>query len=156
MRKRGARFKRNHLSINPLFSLATESRNVLATQERRALDTLLAHEGTLDEIEQMETVTETAIRALKLGKDLPHIDADGISQALEVCYQAARALRKARGRHETSGVYGFDAEGRKALEELDSLVDELRKPGVITRKVWLMAYQESLKGAGVVIPGENA
>ena len=158
MRKRGASFRRNTCFINPLFSLDAEAANCMAITERIAMDALLDHKATPDNIGQIETLIETCIRAVKIAKRdaLPHLDPASLDEALEAFHEAGRALRRAKIRHDKTGVYGLDAADRAAMIQADSLVGEMRKPNVIMRKTWLKAFRESLNGSGVVIPSPGA
>lgn len=154
MRKRGASFRRNTCLINPLFSLDAQASNRLAVTERIAMDALLDHKATADHIGQLETLIETSIRATNIAKRdaLPHLDQSALDEALEAFFEAARAIRRAKIRHEKAGVYGLDAADRAAMILADQLVGEMRKPNVILRKTWLKAFRESLSGSGVRIP----
>lgn len=142
------------ITINPMFALDVAARNTLATQERKAYDALLEHRATLDDVTQIETVCETSIRAIQIAKKeaSAHLDQSALDDALKVIYRGAYAMRHSRQRHAETGVYGLDAADRQALIELDDLIAEMRKPGVITRRVWLKALRGSLTGQGVRIP----
>lgn len=154
MRKQGARYRRNTVTVNPLFALNTASRNRLASTERVAMDALLEHRATADNVGEIETLVEASIRALRIAQreGFTHLDAEGIEQALMVFYRAAHAIKAARERHAKVGVYGLSFAGRAALIEADQLVAELRRPGVLLRKTWLMAFREAYSGRGVEIP----
>ncbi len=154
MRKRGASFRRNTCLINPLFSLGAEAANRLAITERIAMDALLDHKATPDHIGQLETLIETSIRATLIAKRdaLPHLDPASLDEALEAFYEAGRAIRRAKIRHDKTGVYGLDAADRAAMIQADLLVGAMRKPNVILRKTWLKAFRESMSGTGVRIP----
>lgn len=154
MRKQGARFRRNTVTINPLFALNTACRNRLAATERVAMDALLEHRATADNVGEIETLIEASIRAIQIAQreGYPHLDADGLAQALHAFYRAAHAIKHAKARHAASGVYGLDAADRAALIEADQLVAELRKPGVLLCKTWLMAFREAYAGSGVALP----
>ena len=158
MRKRGASFRRNTCLINPLFSLDAEAANRLAITERIAMDALLDHKATPDHIGQLETLIETSIRATLIAKRdaLPHLDPASLDEALEAFYEAGRALRRAKIRHDKTGVYGLDAADRAAMIQADLLVGAMRKPNVILRKTWLKAFRESMSGTGVRIPAPEA
>lgn len=143
---------RKVITINPMFALDVSARNRLAATERKAMDAILEHCATKDDIEQIETLIETTIRAIGIAKDLPHLDAEGLEAALKVFNRAAWSLKHAKARHKEVGVYGLSASDRDALIQADHLVAEMRKPGVITRKTWLAAFRESYAGKGVLIP----
>ena len=145
---------RHIIPINPLFALDVSARNRLAATERKALDAILGHCATEDDVSQVETICETAIRAITIAKsEAPeHLDMSALDQALESIYKAARAMRKARARHDASGTYGLDAADRQSVIDLDFLIAEMRKPGVITRRVWIKALRDSMSGQGVRIP----
>jgi hypothetical protein len=142
------------IPVNPLFALDATARNKLATTERKAFDAILAHQATPDNIGEIETLIEASIRAIKITQreKLPHLDASGLDAALQRFYRAAWSIRHAKARHAETGVYGLDAADRAALIEVDELVGEMRKPGVILRKTWLAAFRESYAGKGVLIP----
>jgi hypothetical protein len=158
MRKRGASFRRNTCLINPLFSLGAEAANRLAIAERIAMDAMLDHKATPDHIGQLETLIETSIRATLIAKRdaLPHLDPASLDEALEAFYEAGRAIRRAKIRHDKTGVYGLDAADRAAMIQADLLVGAMRKPNVILRKTWLKAFRESMSGTGVRIPAPEA
>lgn len=142
------------IPINPLFALNATARNKLALTERKAFDAILSHQATPDNIDEIETLIEASIRAIKITQreKLPHLDASGLDAALQRFYRAAWSIRHAKARHAETGVYGLDAADRAALIEVDELVGEMRKPGVILRKTWLAAFRESYAGKGVLIP----
>lgn len=142
------------IPINPLFAMDAHCRNKLATVERRAMDALLEHRATKDDIEQIETLIEAAIRAVRMAKvdNLEHLDTEALDAALATFNRAAWAMKHANARHKEVGVYGLSASDREAVIQADQLVAEMRKPGVITRKTWLNAFRESAKGHGVSIP----
>ena len=157
MRKKGATFRRNISAINPLFSLGADAANRLAIPERIAMDALMAHKANADHIGQLETLVETSIRAVLIAKReaLPHLDMAALEEALEAFMDAARSLRRAKIRHDKTGVYGLDSADRAAMARADELVGEMRKPGVILRKTWLKAFRESATGSGVLIPAKS-
>lgn len=142
------------IPVNPMFALDVHARNRLAITERAAFDALLEHRATDDNIGELETLIETAIRAIGITQreNLPHLDASGLSEALRVFHRAAWSLKRAKARHQETGVYGLDAGDRGALIQADHLVAEMRQPGVILRKTWLAAFRESYSGKGVRIP----
>ncbi|MEJ1935764.1 hypothetical protein WDZ92_36690 [Nostoc sp. NIES-2111] len=142
------------IPVNPLFALDIHARNRLATSERQAFDALLEHRATPDHVGEIETLIETAIRAIGITQreNLPHLDGSGLAEALKVFHRAAWSIRRAKVRQAQAGVYGLDAADRAALMQADELVAEMRKPGVILRKTWLTAFRESYMGRGVVIP----
>lgn len=156
MRKTGKRFKRNTCTINPLFALSTAARNMLATTERVAIDALLAHTATADHVGEVETLIEASIRAIGIAQreGHGHLDADALGAAVQVFHRAAWAIRRAKERHEATGVYGLDGPGRLAVIQADELVAEMRKPGVLLRKTWLIAFKEAYAGKGVELPEE--
>lgn len=156
MRKQGKRFERNRCTVNPLFALDAHARNRLALTERVAMDAILDHKATADHIAEITTLIEASVRAVLITKEqaLPHLDGSALDATLQAFYRAARALINARRRHETTGVYGLDAEDRAALIQIDQLVGDMRKPGVILRKTWLQALRDAYKGAGIKIPTE--
>lgn len=142
------------IPVNPLFALDIHARNRLATTERAAFDALLEHRATADNIGELETLIETAIRAIGITQreNLPHLDASGLADALKVFHRAAWSIKRAKARHQDNGVYGLDSGDRTALIQADHLVAEMRQPGVILRKTWLAAFRESYAGKGVAIP----
>lgn len=153
MKKRGRTFKRNVCAINPLFAMDATCRNLLATSERVAMDALLEHRATPDNMAEIETLIETSIRAATMARtQCPHLEPASLDRALATFHRAAWSLRHAKGRHKATGVYGLDAADRAALIEADQLVGEMRAPGMILRKTWLLAFRASVAGSGVVIP----
>jgi hypothetical protein len=142
------------IPINPLFAMDPHCRNKLAIVERKAMDALLEHHATKDDIEQIETLLEASIRAVNLAKaeGAQHLDAEALDAAVKVFNRAAWSIKHAKARHKEVGVYGLSASDRDALIQADQLIAEMRKPGVITRKTWLAAFRESYAGNGVVIP----
>lgn len=143
---------RRVIPINPMFALDVSARNRLAATERKAMDAILEHCATKDDIEQIETLIETTIRAIGIASELPHLDANGLEAALAAFHRAAWSLKHAKARHKEVGVYGLSASDRDALIQADELVAEMRKPGVITRRVWIKALKASMSGTGVLIP----
>lgn len=142
------------IPVNPMFALDIHARNRLATTERQAFDALLEHRATADHVSEIETLIEASIRAIGITQreNLPHLDGSGLAEALKVFHRAAWSIKRAKARHTQAGVYGLDAADRAALIQADELVAEMRQPGVILRKTWLMAFRESYMGRGVVIP----
>lgn len=140
--------------VNPLFAMDAVCRNRLATSERRSFAALLDHCATASNVAEIETLIETAIRSIRMAKNLPQIDQDGADQAVKVFFRAAWSLRRAKARHADTGVYGLDAADREALVRAEALIAEMRRPGVVTRKTWLAAFRDSYTGRGgkVVVP----
>ena len=156
MRKRGKRFERNVCGVNPMFALNAECRNALAVPERRAMDALLEHRATDDDIECIETLIEASIRAVRISIETSsHLVHAQLETALAALYSAALGLRNSKARKAAVGVYGLDAADREALIALDGLVMQMRKPGVILRKTWLAAFRGAMSKQGVVIPKQE-
>lgn len=134
-------------TINPLFALSAEARNVMGTSERLAMDALLEHRATDSDCAQVMTVIEASIRAirksLEVVDEMPHLDPEALRAALRVFSRAGWSIYRARERFEATGVYGLDAADRGALIQIDGLVGEMRKPNVIFRRIWMAALRES-------------
>lgn len=142
------------MPMNPMFSLSVAARNRMAVLERQAFDALLEHRATADDVGQLETLVETAIRAICITRreDMVHLDDSSLDEALKVFHRAAWSIKRAKVRQAQTGVYGLDAADRAALMHADQLVAEMRQPGVILRKTWMTALRESYFGNGVEIP----
>lgn len=134
-------------TINPLFALSSEARNVMGASERRAMDALLGHRAADDDCTQIMTLIEASIRAirktLEQAQEMQHLDPEALRAALRVFNRAGWSIYRARERFEATGVYGLDAADRSALIQVDELIGEMRRPGVILRKTWMAALRES-------------
>ena len=155
MKKRGARFNTNSCAINPLFALGIESRNALGTMERASVAALLEHRATAEDVNTVKSMMQVAIRAVRIThKETPDLYEPGaLAEAQRVFMRAALAVRAAAKRFDATGVYGLDGTGRAHVIEADQLIADSRKPGRITRRVWLIAYRQNLADrAGIPIP----
>lgn len=155
MRKQGAKFKTTRCLQNPCFALPQEGRNQLEVRERAAVDALLEHRADKDDIGTLTTMFQTAIRAIRISHaEAAHLFEPGaLAEAQRVVMRAAHGLLSAEQRHDRTGVYGLDAIGRQHIIEADQLIGDCRKPGRITRRVWLLAFRESMRvRSGLRIP----
>jgi hypothetical protein len=155
MKKKGAKFNRDRCTINPLFALGIESRNALGTMERAAVAALLEHRATPEDVGLITAMLQSSIRAVRLThKETPDEHEPGVlDEAQRVIMRAALAVRAARQRFDKTGTYGLDSAGRAHVIEADELIADCRKPGRITRRVWLLAHRQNLADrAGIPIP----
>ena len=155
MKKQGARFNTDRNLQNPCFALLAEGRNALAVNERTSIDALLEHRASADDVGTLKTMFETAIRAIRIShKEAAYLYEPGsLAEAQRIVMRAASALHAAERRMDTAGVYGLDAAGRQHIIAADQTIADCRKPGRITRRVWLLAFRESIRNrAGILIP----
>lgn len=153
MRKAGKRFARNTCTINPMFALSTAASNMLSKTERVAMDALLEHRATADNVAEISSLIEASIRAIGIARNEghQHLDPEALEAALKVFNRAAWALRHARARHQTTGVYGLDSSDRAALIQADELVGQMRKPRALQRRIWLLAFKQAYSGHGITL-----
>lgn len=144
------------LPIPPAFAIAGEARLRMCVRERNAVDALLAHRASDDDISVIESLLEASVRAIKKARKLSycsHLDPDHLDQCERAMYRAAHALRHAQSRHEATGTYGLDAQDRACIVAMDEWYGAMTERGAIPRAVWLMAYRDGATNNGrVVVP----
>lgn len=115
------------------------------TWERKAIDALMEHKATDDDIGCIEAMLEAAIRAcmLTIEQGLPHLDEKQLRDCIEVFMEAARAIKMAGLRKEQTGVYGLNGPERTAIYDAHELVGQMRKPGIILRRTWMQALRQA-------------
>lgn len=150
MKKRGAKFNTDRCTVNPLFALGIESRNALGVMERAAVAALLEHRATLEDVNVVRSMLQVAIRAVRIThKETPDLYEPGaLAEAQRLVMRGALAVRAARQRFDSTGVYGLDSTDRRHVIEADELIADCRRPGRITRRVWLLAYRQNLADRG--------
>ena len=145
--------KRRPLVPMPGWAQSEESKRDQALKEAIALQSLLAHTGTDDEMGHWASLLEIALRMCSIVKDAkkhPYLDPEAVHEAHKTFMRAAWGLHKAQQRHAETGVYGFDAADRKALIEAEAFVAAFRES--VPRLVWARAIREALTAKrGVVI-----
>lgn len=142
------------LPVPPAFSASQASRVRMATRERAALDALLGHTATLQDLGVLECLVECAIRAVRHARKLSycsHLDAAMLDECERVMLRGAHALHRAKDRHERSGVYGLDALDRQCVIEVDQWYGAMNERGAIPRAVWLMSYRDAVQKRGAVV-----
>lgn len=148
------------LPMPPALQMDVSAKVQMAARERLAVDALLAHKATADEVGVLESMTECAIRAIRHARKLSycrHLDADLLAHCERVLFRAGHALLRAKSRHAATGVYGLDATDRQCVVELDEWHGAMTARGAIPRAVWLMAYRDGVQRRGsVVLPAWEA
>ncbi len=137
--------KRRPLIPMPGWAQSEESKRDQALKEAIALQSLLAHTGTDDDMGHWSSLLEISLRMCRIVSDAkkhPYLDPEAVSEANKTFTRAAWALHKAAQRHKDSGVYGFDAGDRAALIEAESYVAAFRQS--VPRLVWARAIREAL------------
>lgn len=127
------------------FALPAEKAIKLAMPEAEAFDALLAHKATPQQFGIVECICEVGIRAIRKAKDAPHcrhLDPEALEQALRDFERAGHALKRAKDRHDRTGVYGLDAVDRQCLIELRDWNAALNSPGHIPRAIWFAALRD--------------
>lgn len=128
----------------PGWAQAEESKLDQALKEAVALQSLLAHTGTDDEMGHWSSLMEIVLRICHALKKRPtqYLDPEAVHEAHKCFMRSAWALHKAAQRHKDSGVYGFDAGDRAALIEAEEYVAAFRQS--VPRLVWARAIREAL------------
>jgi len=147
-------------NIPPSFTLPAEARLRLAVPERNAMDALLAHTATSEQVGIVECICEVGIRAIKKAQKAPHcrhLDPEALGLALRDFNLAGHALTRIKARHEATGVYGMDAKDRAAVLEMDGWHGALNAPGGIPRAIGMGALRDGANGKGrmVLIPPDQ-
>lgn len=141
----------------PCWAQAEESKRDQALKEAVALQSLLAHEGTDDDMDHWSSLLEIVLRICanyQEGEErADYLDPEAVHEAHKTFMRAAWGLHKAQQRHGETGVYGFDAADRKALIEAEAFVAAFRES--VPRLVWARAIREALtakKGVTITPP----
>lgn len=144
------------LPTPPAFAMAGDAKVRMGVRERNAVDALLAHRATEQDIGVIESLIEASVRAIKKARKLSycsHLDADQLAECERVMYRAAHAVRHAKDRHAATGTYGLDALDRACIVAMDEWYGAMTERGAIPRAVWLMAYRDGATNNGrVVVP----
>jgi hypothetical protein len=128
----------------PGWAQAEDSKRDQALKEAIALQSLLAHTGTDDDMGHWSSLLEISLRICKhLDEQRPdYLDLHEIHCANRTFTRAAWGLHKAMHRKTETGVYGFDASDRAALIEAENYVAAFRES--VPRLVWARAIREAL------------
>lgn len=144
------------LPTPPAFAMNVDAKVRMAVRERNAIDALLQHKATEQDLQVLEALAECSVRAIRHARKLAycrHLDPDQLAQCERVMFRLAHALRRAAGRKEATGVYGLDAVDRQCVIEADQWCGAMTERGAIPRAVWLMAYRDGAQNRGrVVVP----
>lgn len=157
---KGFRDNRWALVSPPTFAMQQEAKNRMATLERKAVDALLEHRATEEDIGRLEQMAECGIRAIRKARKLPHcrhLDQDQLGEAERAMQRGAHAIHRAVERQKATGVYGLDALDRQCIQDFDAWYGAMTERGAIPRAVWIGALADQLhkRGRVVLAPWES-